>query len=247
MVLEWYDNPDHSHGFVIPFIAAYFAWNSRFRLNRIDIKPTNWGLLIVMVGIAIYFFGNLGATYTTTRVSMLITLAGAVILLYGKNLFKELIFPYVFLFLMIPAPTYLYDLVAFPLKLFVTKYSVSLLDYLGILVIREGNIIMLENVTLQVVDACSGIRSLISIIVVGITLAYMTQKSAFKRGIIIFSAIPISIIANMGRIVVTGIMARYSGGSAAEGFFHEFAGLSVFGVQIFLLGVITVLLNKLVR
>jgi len=245
MMSEWYDNPNHSHGFLIPFIAAYFVWDGRFRLNRREVKPTNWGLLVVIVGIAIYFLGNLGATYTTTRVSMLITLAGAIILLYGKNLFKEMIFPYMFLFLMLPVPSYLYDLIAFPLKLFVTKYSVLLLNHLGILVIREGNIIMLENVTLQVVDACSGIRSLMSIIVVAITLAYITQQTAFKRGIIILSAIPISVIANMGRIVVTGIMARYYGSIAAEGFFHDFAGLAVFGFEAFLIGAIALLLKKL--
>jgi exosortase len=245
MISEWYDNPDHSHGFLIPFIAAYFVWDGRLTLTSIEIRPTNWGILILLSGIIMYFLGQLGAAHTTTRVSLLITLAGIFIFLYGKNMFRSIMFPFMFLFLMIPAPRYLYDLIAFPLKLFVTKYSVLLLDNLGIMVIREGNVIMMENITLQVVDACSGIRSLISIIVVAITLAYITQQTAFKRGIIILSAIPISVIANMGRIVVTGIMARYYGSIAAEGFFHDFAGLAVFGFEAFLIGAIALLLNKL--
>jgi exosortase len=247
LVAEWYENPNHSHGFLVPFIAGYFIWLQRENLSSVDLKPDNRGSLVILAGLLMYYLGDLGAAHTTMRLSFLIVLAGVIIFNYGKEFFKAISFPFFVLLFMIPIPRYLYDVIAFPLKLFVTKYAVDILNMAGVLALREGNIIMLENITLQVVDACSGIRSLTSIVVVAITLAYLSQKSVLMRTIIVLSAIPIAIIANIVRIVITGFLARAYGSVAAEGFFHEFAGLGVFGLEVFLLVLLTLFLRKFRR
>lgn len=244
MVSEWYNNPNHSHGFIIPLISGYFVWQRKEIVKRVAIRPTNWGIFLLISGLLIYVLGNLGAAYTTTRVSMFIVLAGIILFIYGKELFRNLYFPFFYLLLMIPVPPYIYDTVAFPLKLFVTKYSVLFMKLIGISVLREGNVIMLENITLQVVDACSGIRSLTALFAIGIAFAYLTQKSNFKKIFLVCATIPVAIIANSIRVIITGILSKYYGGNAAEGFFHEFAGLGVFMLSVMLLIVIGILLNK---
>jgi exosortase len=244
MVTEWYENPNHSHGFLVPFISGYFVWTRREKLSSADLRPHWGGVAILSIGLMVYYLGYLAAAHTTMRVSLLMVVAGLIIANLGLNMFRAIIFPFVFLIFMIPVPRYLYDLVAFPLKLFVTKYAVALLNMMGVLVIHEGNIIMLENVTLQVVDACSGIRSLVSIIVVAVTVAYFTQKSTFKKTALVLSAVPVAVAANILRIVLTGILASVYGSSAAEGFFHEFAGLGVFLFETAIIVGLAIIMNR---
>ncbi len=243
MVSEWYSNPNHSHGFIIPLISIYFIWQKREHLKEAILNSTNWGILILILGLIIYIFGNLGAAYTTMRISMFIVLAGIIIFVFGKEYFKVLSFPFFYLLLMIPVPSYIYDTVAFPLKLFVTKYSVSFMQFVGIPVLREGNIIMLENITLQVVDACSGIRSLTALFALSIALAYLTQKTKLRKILLVIAIVPIAIITNGFRVVMTGILAKSYGGVVAEGFFHEFAGIGVFMVSVVLLIAVGILLR----
>lgn len=245
LVSEWYENPNHSHGFLVPVIAGYFIWMRRKQLSTIALDPDNWGAVFIIGGLMVYFLGDLGAAHTTMRLSLLIVLAGVILFNYGRNFFRAIYFPFFFLLFMIPVPRYLYDIIAFPLKLFVTKYAVAVLNMFGVLVLHEGNVIMLENVTLQVVDACSGIRSLTSILVVGITLAYVSQRSTIAKIVLVLAAVPIAIFANIARIVITGLLARSYGSAAAEGFFHEFAGLGVFGLEIVILIITAVFLRRI--
>ncbi len=245
MVSEWYSNPNHSHGFIIPFMSSYFIWKKREHLKDAILNSTNWGILILILGLIIYILGNLGAAHTTMRISMLIVLAGIIIFIYGKEYFKVLYFPFFYLLLMIPVPSYIYDTVAFPLKLFVTKYSVLFLQLIGIPVLREGNVIMLENITLQVVDACSGIRSLTALFAIGIALAYLSNEGLLKKILLLIAVIPIAIITNSFRVVMTGILAKSYSGAVAEGFFHEFAGIGVFMVSVVLLFAVGIFLSKI--
>lgn len=244
MVSEWYSNPNHSHGFIVPLISIYFIWQKREYLKGTIFEPTKWGCLVLIAGLIIYMLGNLGAANTTMRVSMLIVIAGIIIFIYGKEYFKVLSFPFFYLLLMIPVPSYIYDTVAFPLKLFVTKYSVLFLQLIGIPVLREGNIILLENITLQVVDACSGIRSLTALFAIGVALAYLSNESLFKKILLITAVVPIAIITNSFRVVMTGILAKSYGGAVAEGFFHEFAGIGVFMVSVVLLLAVGIFLSR---
>ena len=244
MVKEWARNPNNSHGFLIPFISAYFLWLQKDKIKQTELKPSNAGLFFIFFGAIIYVLGYLGAAHTTIRVSMFIFIAGSLIFLYGTSLFRAISFPFFYSLFMIPVPYYLYEKVAFPLKLIVTKASVMIISLIGIPVVREGNIIMLENMTLQVVDACSGIRSLTSLLAITMAFAYLTQKNRKRMILLTVLSIPIAVISNIFRVVITGILSRYYGASAAEGFFHEFAGLGVFILSCLMVFTLGFFLNK---
>jgi exosortase len=145
---------------------------------------------------------------------------------------------------MVPLPYIVYDAIAFPLKLFVTRVSIYFLKLVGVVVLREGNVIMLPLTTLEVADACSGIRSLVSLLALSVAYAFFLKIAPARRALLVISAIPIAIAANAFRVIGTGLLAQYWGAQAAEGFFHEFAGLAVFAVAIASLVGVGALLSK---
>ncbi len=235
MVGDWSNDPNYSHGFLVPLVTLYLLWQKKHSLLQIPLSPSNWGLFALICGLCIYVFGHLAAELFTMRVSMLVVLAGLIISNLGMNFFRCALLPYGYLYFMIPLPYLVYDAIAFPLKLFVAKYSVVALQIIGISVYREGNIIMLPATTLEVADACSGIRSLMSLLALGVAYAYFSQKSLTKKIILIASTIPIALLANAARVIGTGILAHHYGAAVAEGFFHEFAGMVIFAVSMTML------------
>jgi exosortase A len=235
MVMDWYMDENYSHGFLVPLISGYLLWQKRDSVRSAVANPLNSGLLIVIMGLCIYLVGNVAGEAFTMRVSMLVVLGGTILFTYGTGLFKTVSFPFLYLMFMIPLPYILYDSAAFPLKLLVSKYSVDFLKLIGVPVIREGNIIHLVNTTLEVADACSGIRSIMSLLALSAALAYFSQKGLIKRVLLVLLAVPIAVFANSIRVIGTGILASKYGSKAAEGFFHEFAGLVIFGVAMAML------------
>lgn len=245
MARQWYMDDNYSHGFIVPLIAGYFLYERREALKKALVAPWGPGLAVILLGLVQLTLGFLATEYFTMRSSLVVVLAGMVLYLFGREVFRHLFLPIGYLILMVPLPYIVYDSVAFPLKLFVTKVSVGFLKLIGIAVLREGNIIMFPTTVLEVADACSGIRSLVSLLALAVAYAFFTNTSTLKRWIIIFSAVPIAIVTNAARVVVTGILAQYWGARAAEGFFHEFAGLAVFALAMaMLVGVGTVLGGK---
>jgi exosortase A len=247
MVHDWYIDENYSHGFLIPVISGYFYWQMRDRVRSIEKTRSVSGLFILLFGMSIFLVGYLAGEQFTMRFSMLIVAAGAIVFAYGMEIFKAISFPLLYLIFMIPLPYILYDSVAFPLKLLVSKVSVEFLSFIGILVMREGNIIHLASTTLEVADACSGIRSIISLLALSTAIAYLTQKGWIKRVILIVLAVPIAVFVNSIRVIVTGILAEKYGAAAAEGFFHEFAGLVIFGIAIVMLISSAVIMGKMNR
>lgn len=245
MVLDWYHDENYSHGFLIPLVSGYLVWQRLDELREVELRPTALGLLVALGGIALFLFGMLAGESFTMRFSMLVVLAGAILFGYGAGLMKAVAFPFAYLLYMIPLPYILYDSIAFPLKLMVSKYSVAFLKLIGIPVMREGNVINLVSTTLEVADACSGIRSIVSLLALATALAYFSQRGWLKRTILIFSALPIAIFANGVRVIGTGILATRYGAAAAQGFFHEFAGLVIFGVAMALLLLTSYFLGKI--
>ncbi|BCR05273.1 exosortase [Desulfuromonas versatilis] len=235
MVDQWSNDPNYSHGFLVPVISIYFLLQKKAELNASPVRPSNLGLLVILGGLAMLIVGIAGTEYFTMRSSLVVLLAGIVLYLFGWQVFKILALPIGFLIFMVPLPYIVYDAAAFPLKLFVAKFSVISLKALGVIVMREGNIIMFPNTVLEVADACSGLRSLMSLIALAVAFAFMSQKTAFKKTFLILMAIPIAIFTNMVRVIVTGFLAQYYGAAAAEGFFHEFAGMAVFVLAMVLL------------
>lgn len=235
MVAQWYDDPNYSHGFLVPLIAGYFLYQRLGDLNKMAVRPEGKGLFIILSGLFMLIVGYAGTEFFTMRASMVVTLTGIVLYFFGKDILKAAALPLGYLFFMVPLPYIVYDAFAFPLKLFVAKYSVIFLKMVGVVVWREGNIIMLPDMVLEVADACSGMRSIMSLLALSVAFAFFTQKAAVKRLALVLSAIPIAIITNALRVIMTGILAQYWGARAAEGFFHEFAGIAVFGIALVLL------------
>lgn len=241
---ELYNDPNYSHGLLVPFISGYFLYVRMDELRSVPVSPSNWGLPVILAGIFLLILGYLGAEHFTMRVSSVVVLAGVVLYFLGVGVFRLAAFPIAFLFFAVPLPYIIYDMIAFPLKLMVSKYSVMFLKGVGIMVWREGNIISFPNIELEVADACSGIRSLMSLIALGTAFAYITQRSKIKMAIVILSAIPVAIFANAVRVITTGVLARHWGAQAAEGFFHEFAGLAVFALAIAIVIAIGTILRR---
>jgi exosortase D (VPLPA-CTERM-specific) len=235
MVQQWYQDENYSHGFIVPLVAGYFLYSRWDELKNSPVTCWNAGLAVVLFGLVQLLAGWLGTEYFSMRSSLIVILAGVVLYLFGTGVFRIALLSIAYLFFMIPIPYIIYDAAAFPLKIFVTKVSVLTLKTIGIVVMREGNIIMFPTLTLEVADACSGIRSLISLVALAVAYAFFLQVSTWKRLILICAAVPIAVFTNAVRVVVTGILAQYLGAKAAEGFFHEFAGLLVFAVAMVML------------
>jgi exosortase len=244
MVGDWNNDPNYSHGFLVPLIAGYFAWQKWPELKRLPVRPSNLGFLVVIGSLLLLIFGFAGTEYFTMRSSLVFLLAGIILFWFGWAVFKGLLLPVGFLLFMVPLPYIVYDAMAFPLKLLVAKFSVAALKLMGIAVLREGNIIMFPQTVLEVADACSGLRSLMSLLALAVAYAVFSQRSNLMRVIMVLSAVPIAIATNMFRVIATGVLAQFYGAAAAEGFFHEFAGLAVFALAMILLFVLGAVLRK---
>ena len=245
LVRDWANDDNYSHGFVILPFAAYFAWERRHELAAIDGVPRASGLGIALLGLALLLIGRLGADLFMTRISLLIVLTGGLAFVWGWNSLRVLLFPLTFLLLMIPLPTIVFNQIAFPLQLFASQVGEAALTGWGIPVLREGNVMVLANTTLEVAEACSGIRSLVSLITLGIVYSYFTDRRNWVRVVVTLSTIPIAIAANGLRVAGTGIAAHYYGPEAATGFIHEFSGWVVFVVASALLVLVLTVVRTL--
>jgi len=244
MVIHWNTVADYSHGFLVAPLAMFFAWERRGDLRRAAIEPSWWGvvpLAIATIGLTV---GRLGTELTSMRSAYVLTLMGLVLLLLGKHVFKVLLFPLAFLFLMVPLPQSLVNVVAFPLQLIAADWAVQMLYLLRIPALREGNIIHLPETQLFVAEACSGLRSLMALITLAIVFAYFFRRDWRQRVLIVASAIPIAIVVNSLRVAATGILTYNFGQKAADGLIHELQGMITFGGAFLLLLAEAALLSK---
>lgn len=246
LVSDWATDDNYSHGFIIVPFAAYFVWERRARLAAATVRPSLAGLAFALAGMALLLVGLLGAERFLTRVSMLAVLIGGLAFVRGWATVRILAFPLAFLLLMIPIPAIIFNQIAFPLQLLASRAGEATLSALSIPVLREGNLIVLARTTLEVAEACSGIRSLISLLTLGIIYGYFIDGRTGARTAIALATIPIAIIANGVRVAGTGIAAHYLGDEAAQGFFHTFSGWLMFVVAFMLLFATTQVLLRLV-
>jgi exosortase A len=235
LVHDWATDDNYSHGFLIVPVALYLVWERRGRLAAIAPAPAWSGLALVVASIAILAAGVLGAELFLTRVSILGALAGSVLVLFGREALAVVAFPLAFLLLMIPIPAIVFNQVAFPMQLLASRFGELALNLAGVPVLREGNVITLSTTTLEVAEACSGIRSLISLLTLAIVYGYFVERRTWARVALAVASIPVAIVANGVRVAGTGIAAHYVGPEAAEGFFHTFSGWLVFIVAFVLL------------
>ncbi|MBW2495421.1 MAG: exosortase/archaeosortase family protein [Deltaproteobacteria bacterium] len=235
MVQHWRAVEDYSHGFLVAPLALYFAWERRRDLQRAVIRPSWWGVLPLALGSLALMIGRLGVELTAMRVSFVLTLIGIVLLLLGREVFRVLMFPLLFLFFMVPLPQSLVNVVAFPLQLIAADFAVEALHLFHIPALREGNIIHLADTQLFVAEACAGLRSLMALGTLAVVFAYFFRKNPIERAIIVASAIPIAIFVNAFRVALTGFLAHRMGSAAAYGLIHQTEGFVTFGLAFGLL------------
>ncbi len=235
LAAQWWHDPNFSHGFFVPAFSLYVLWEQRGRLLTLPRKPSWAGLAILVVALATLIVGVLGAELFLSRTSLLLVIAGLVVFFLGWRYQRAVLLPWAFLLLMIPIPSILFNQITFPLQLFASKVAATVLPWLGVPVLREGNIIQLPAMPLEVAEACSGIRSLLSLGTLAIIYGYLMEKRTAVRVALALAAVPIAVAANSSRIVGTGLLVQYWGPDKAEGFFHGFSGWLIFVVSLALL------------
>jgi exosortase len=238
MVLHWRDVPDYSHGFVVAPLALYFAWERRKKLARAPIEPSWWGVVPLALGVLALGVGRLGVELMSMRTGFVLTLIGLVLLLLGRQVFRILAFPLLFLFLMVPLPQSLVNVIAFPLQLIAADLAVKVLHGFGEPVLREGNIIHLPNAPLFVDQACSGLRSLMALGTLGVVFAYFFRKTWGERIILVAATIPIAVLVNALRVLLTAALTYRYGPGMAEGVIHQTEGFFTFALAFALLLVV---------
>lgn len=235
MVEKWAVDENYGHGFFILPIALYMVWERRRRLQNADLKGSWWGLPVILFGFGLYLIGELATLYVVLHLSLLSVLAGMILSAIGWRGMREVAFPFSFLLTMIPLPDFLYQGLSGRLQLISSKFGVGCLQIVGITAYREGNVIDLGPIQLQVVEACSGLRYLFPLATIALICAYLFKDRLWKRVLLFLSSFPISIFLNGFRIGVTGLLVDLFGEGPAEGFFHGFSGWLLFTTSLFLL------------
>ena len=232
---RWISSDDYSHGMLVPMVCLFLVWQARHHMVAVGIEHSWWGLAIVSVGLLIYGVGELATLYVMQHFSLWIVLVGLVIGAIGLRAAREIMFPLAYLLTAIPLPNFLYAGLSSRLQLWSSALGVGCLQLVGVMAFREGNVIDLGPVQLQVVEACSGIRYLFPLTTLALLCAYLFKDRMWKRIVLVFSSIPISIFVNGFRIGVIGVLVEWSGQGAAEGFSHLFEGAVLFMASLGLL------------
>jgi exosortase len=231
LIHQWDNDPDMSHGFFVPLVSAFLVWRRRDELMAIKPRPNWWGLGLVLYGTLQLYIATLGAELFLARTAFVITLFGAVWMLGGTPMLRKLFFPLFLLFFMVPIPAVIYNRITFPLQLLASRLAGDALALLGVPVLREGNILELPEQRLSVVEACSGIRSLLTLTYLSLIYGHFFEKNNWIRAVLFVATVPIAIVANASRVTVTGIITEWKP-ELAEGFFHTAQGWVIFMVSL---------------
>ncbi len=228
LITQDWAREDFSYGYLIPFIVIYLVWDKRARLKELENRASWMGLLPLGVGVAFYWIGELGGEFFSLYMSFWLILVGVCWLHLGWSKLRVLAFPLIMTFTMFPLPSFLYNKVTLQLKLISSKLGVDMMQLFGMSAFREGNVIDLGFTQLQVVDACSGLRFAIPLLILSLLMAYLYRAPLWKRAILVISSIPLAIVTNALRIALTGLFYEIWGQEVAEGFFHTFSGWVIF-------------------
>lgn len=232
LLQDWYEIPDYSHGFLVPLFSIFLIWDQRKTLSALPVKPTWGGLPLVVVALSVLILGVYGVELFTSRISFILLTSGLVWTFLGAAWLKQLRFPILVLLLAIPFPNIIFNQITFPLQLLASSVASGILTLLGVPVLHEGNVIELPVMKLEVAEACSGIRSLMSLFTLAVFYGYFLEKSTTRRVILALASVPIAVAANALRIVGTGLCVQYWDPVKALGFFHEFSGWVMFVISL---------------
>jgi len=234
LLRKWNNDPDMGHGFFVPVVAGYIAWQKRGEWLGLKPEPNWWGLALVAWGGAQLLIATLGAELFLMRTALVISVFGVVLFLAGTQITRKVAFPLFLLFFMVPLPEIIYNRITFPLQLLASQVADQALSLLQIPVLREGNILELADQRLSVVEACSGIRSLLSLTFLSLVYGYFFERRQWMRVVLFLSTVPIAITANASRVTLTGVLMQYKP-EFAEGFFHTASGWVIFMVALTIL------------
>lgn len=232
LVIDWWQIPDHSHGFLVPVFSGYLVWSRRAAIRETELTPAWTGVAVIAFGLSLLLLGDFGANLLLSRISIVILLTGFVISFGGWKLLHQIGLPLFVLLFAIPIPALLLNQVTLPLQMLASRVASDVLPVFGAPVLREGNVIQLPTMKLEVAEACSGIRSLVSLSVMALFYGYFTEKSNVRRILLVLLSAPIAVAANSLRIVGTGLCVQYWDPELALGFFHEFSGWVMFLVSL---------------
>ncbi len=239
LVYAWYSSDDYSHGFFIVPLVIYALWQKRVELSRLPAQPSVYGLVLIIFSLTLYVFSFYAEIKTIASLAMVFTIFGVVLYFYGTAIFREISFILLFLLFLIPVPAQIYSAMTIPLQLIVSKVSVWLVMMFGLPVFREGNLIHLPDRTMEVVQACSGLRSLMSLLMLSMVVSYFTLRSNWLRIILVISGVPAAIIVNIFRVVIIIVSFHYFDFDLTGGIIH-----TIFGVAVFILAIVLVFLIK---
>jgi len=246
LVEQWSTDENVSHGFFVPAVALYITWQRRDKILVMERKPAWWGLAIMAWGALQGYVGVLGAELFLQRTSFLITLVGLLLVVGGTRLVRVLAFPLLLLPFMIPIPAIVFNQITFPLQLFASQVAETVLGWIGIPVLRDGNILELASQRLSVAEACSGIRSLLSLSFLSLVYAYFFDRRIWMRWVLLIATVPIAILANSGRVTLTGILSEVNP-ELARGFFHSLEGWIIFLIALVMLTGLHVVINRVTK
>ncbi len=231
MGVQWATDENMGHGFFVPLVAGFIAWQRRKVLLATPIRPNGWGLVLVVWGAVQAVIATLGAELFTARLSFVIALFGVILYLGGKEWIKVLLFPLLLLLFMIPIPAIIYAALTLKLQLLASELGEMMIGWMGIPVLRAGNTLQLPSQTLDIAEACSGIRSLLSLGFLSLVYAYFMDKRVWMRWALLIATVPIAIGANGVRVAVTGLLSEINT-KLAQGAYHEMEGYIVFIVAL---------------
>ncbi len=236
LIRQWYYDGDYSHGFVVPIFSGYLIWRKWPDLTPLRSRPSLFGLFMVLASLAVLGIGEVGAELFLTRISLLGTVVGMFLYFWGWARLRALAFPIGFLLFMVPLPALIHNQIVFPLQLLASRFATFCLEATRIVpVLREGNILILPNCSIEVVGACSGIRSLISQLALGLGYGYLAERSVAVRVLLGLAMVPVAIVSNGVRVMGTAVLTYHWGAKLADGFFHWFSGWVIFLVAIVLM------------
>src|SRR5258708_30185338 len=235
LVFEWWENPDYTHGFLVPVFAGFVVWATRNRYKTIPLLPSNFGLMFMFAAIVLLLLGTLAADEFSTRISICVLLAGMVVYLCGWTMLRALAFPLWYLTLAIPLPGIIYGQITFPLQLLASRIGARLIELTGVPVFREGNLFPVPNYSVEVAQACSGIRSLLTLMALAVRYAYFADSRRWLRILLLLLMIPLAVFTHALRIMVSCLVGNRFGAEYAEGFLHAFSGWLIYLVALALM------------
>ena len=229
---DLWNDPNYSHVYIVPIISGFVIWQHRGDLASLPTQGSWYGLSVLLAGLCALILGDIGAETFLMRTSLIVVIAGLVLFHMGRRMLRALAFPLGFCLFLVPMPAIFFYAITARLQNIAAETGAWGLDLLNVPVLLDGNIIHLSRVTLGVTEACSGIRSLITLVALGVAWAYLMLPKIWMQIVLVASVVPITIFSNAGRIVMTGLVGRWFGVEYAEGFFHFFSGWLVFVIAI---------------